>query len=151
MSAGVVIDLTRIGGVTVKRRLDQLSRIDTRDLLEVVGAVAESQVRRRLSDEKTTPDGTPWPVLDDDYAEWKRTVSSGGLLQLRGDLTDSIQYFVNGDDLEVGSNLAYAATHNYGDDSRGIPAREYLGLSTGNVDELEEVVVDWLREELGLL
>lgn len=173
MSAGVVIDLTMLGGRVVKRRLDRLSRLDTIDLLETVGAVAESQVRRRLSDEKTAPDGTPWPELSEGYAAWKRGRSSGGLLQLYGDLTDSIQFLVSGDEVEVGSNVKYAATHNYGDKreasswsgGRGrsggkvassthtveFPARTFLGLSDENKDELEEVVIDWLREELGLL
>jgi phage virion morphogenesis protein len=161
-----------IGGPAIKRRLDRLGHLDTVDLLEVVGATAESQVRRRLSDEKTAPDGSEWPALSEDYAAWKKKRSSGGLLQLYGHLTDSIQFEVRGDEVLVGSNVDYAATHNYGDTREAaswsgagrsggkvasathtvtFPARTFLGLSDENKDELEQVVADWLRDELGFV
>ncbi|MFA0026812.1 phage morphogenesis protein, partial [Vibrio sp. 10N.261.49.A5] len=31
------------------------------ELLDSLGGIVESQTRRRIADEKTAPDGSPWP------------------------------------------------------------------------------------------
>jgi phage gpG-like protein len=68
-----------------------------------------------------------------------------------GDLLDSIQYLVAGGTVEWGSNLVYAAIHQFGGeevDMPGLPARPYLGLSPENETELLAVVNDFLDEAL---
>lgn len=63
-----------------------------------------------------------------------------------GHLLQSIQYFVESDRVIVGSNLKYAAIHQFGGlpNMRGgakfIPARPYIGLSADNIAELEEIL-----------
>lgn len=147
--AGLEFSIVDVGGRQVKRRLDRLSHIDTTDLLESVGAVVESQIRRRIKHEKKSPDGEAWEELSPRYAKRKKKVSSGGLLELHGGLLDSIQFEVRGDTLVEGSNLIYSWTHQIGDESRGIPDRPYLGLSPEDGDEIEETVIDWLKEMTG--
>lgn len=168
--AGLEFSIVDVGGRQVKRRLDRLSHIDTTDLLESVGAVVESQIRRRIKHEKKSPDGEAWEELSPRYERRKSKISSGGLLELHGGLLDSIQFEVRGDTLIEGSNLIYSWTHQVGDKREApswsgagrsggkmassthtveIPARPYLGLSDENRDEVEDVVIDWLKEITG--
>ncbi|RTL04380.1 MAG: phage virion morphogenesis protein [Acidimicrobiia bacterium] len=127
-----------------------LARLSTpagrRQALEVIGATVESQTRRRLSREKRDPKGRPWKPWSRDYAA--RRTGSGGILDLRGSLIDSIRYDVAGEDgVEVGSSLAYARRHQLGDEGgKPMPQREFIGLSSANEREVSEVIGDWLME-----
>lgn len=145
---GVALRVDLTGLKAVQARLDRLASIDRRQLLQNIGSVVESQTRRRIESEKQSPEGQPWPKWSDRYAE---TRGSGKSL-LRGDsqsgLLDSIDHQVNGDEVEIGSNLVYAATHQFGDRERGIPARPYLGLSGANAAELEEILISTLQEPI---
>ena len=82
------------------------------ELLESIGAVVESQTRRRISDEKSSPAGEKWQAWSDSYGKTRHGNQS--LLQGNGDLLDSIQYFVERGRVRVGSPLAYAAVHQEG-------------------------------------
>ena len=108
--AGTRIEVDLRGLVRVQGRIDKLARLDRAALLDGIGAEVESQTRRRLEEEKTAPDGEPWELWSDRY---QRTRHGGhSLLVGEGDLLDSIQYQVAGDEVEVGSNLVYAAIGN---------------------------------------
>jgi len=116
-------------------------------LLDVVGSEIESQVRRRIADEKRAPDGSAWPDWSAEYAV--RRSSKGGILYLEGHLLDSITYETRPDAVEVGSNLVYARRHQEGDGgARGIPRRAYLGLSDENLRDLGDLVVKFLEREI---
>ncbi|KEA51797.1 MULTISPECIES: phage virion morphogenesis protein [Mangrovibacter] len=82
------------------------------ELLESIGATVESQTRRRISDEKTSPAGEKWQ----DWSERYRKTRNGNqsLLQGNGDLLDSIQFITERGRVRVGSPLAYAAVHQDG-------------------------------------
>ncbi|EBU8551961.1 phage morphogenesis protein [Salmonella enterica subsp. enterica serovar Telelkebir] len=82
------------------------------ELLDSIGAVVESQTRRRISSEKTAPSGEKWQAWSDSYAETRHGNQS--LLQGNGDLLDSIQFIVERGRVRVGSPLAYAAVHQDG-------------------------------------
>lgn len=84
------------------------------ELLDSIGAVVESQTRRRISDEKSAPDGTPWAPWSAGYAKGRHGNQS--LLQAGGGLLDSIEYQVQGDKVRIGSALRYAAVHQEGFD-----------------------------------
>lgn len=142
---GLVITLA--GMPQVRRRLDRITGLRTRQLLDLVGSEIESQTRRRLAEEKQAPVGAAWPSWSEDYQE--RRPAKGGLLELEGHLLDSITYNVADDSVEVGSNIVYARRHQDGDEEGedGIPARPFLGLSPENERELQQLVVDWLDRE----
>lgn len=139
-------------------RLNALGNLDRAALLEGIAAEVESQTRRRLSDEKEAPDGTPWPEWSDNYAATRQSQHS--LLESSGSLIDSIESVVSDDRAETGSNLIYAAIHNLGgtDDMApgpaAIPQREFIGLSDGNLIDLQHLVDDFtddhIRQALGL-
>ena len=127
----------------VNRYLEHVGSYDPRDLLDVVGARVESQTRRRIEEQEGAPDGTPWTEWSDSYAATRH--SNHGFLLGESDLLDSLDYQVHADSVEIGTNLIYAATHQFGDDDRGIPARPFLGLSDDNEHELESVVNGYLE------
>lgn len=143
--ADVVIDLA--GLLPARRALDRLSRARTERLLDVLGSEAESQTRRRIIEEKTDAAGEKWEEWSDDYAAHRP--AKGGLLELDGDLADSITYIVGDDVVEVGSNLVYAHRHQAGDEGDdGIPARPYLGVSEENLADFGDLTIKFLEKEL---
>jgi len=109
-----------------------------------VAGLVESQTRRRIATEKSSPDGTKWPAWSTAYKASRKKGKS--LLMASGELLDSIASAFTGTTVEVGSNLEYAAVHQHGGlDSMSagpaaIPARPFLGLSPENADELLELV-----------
>lgn len=149
-------ELTDRGAI---RALDRLSRIKTSELAEDLGAIVESQTRRRISEEKTAPEGEPWAPWADGYRDgedaggkprrdrkgrYQKKSAGGGILVASGALLDSIAYVVGDDEVTVGSALAYAGAHQEGNDTT--PARPYLGLSAENTRDLVEAVGDFLAE-----
>ena len=82
------------------------------ELLESIGAVVESQARRRISDEKTSPAGEKWQDWSEDYRKTRHGNQS--LLQGDGGLMDSIQHIVERGRVRVGSPLGYAGVHQDG-------------------------------------
>lgn len=82
------------------------------ELLDAMGAIVESQTRRRIADEKTAPDGSPWPDWSPQYAKTRHGNQS--LLQGGGDLLDSITYVVQRNQVRIGSPLPYSGVHQDG-------------------------------------
>lgn len=143
--SGAVLTYDGRGLKRVAKPIDSLAQIDRRALMDVVGATIESQTKRRIEDEKTDPEGTRWQAWSEGYAETRHQGNS--LLMGAGDLDDSLTHTVllGADCVEVGSNLIYAATHQYGDERRNIPARPYLGISSDDEAEIYAVLDDFLE------
>ncbi|PZE09284.1 hypothetical protein DMX10_31910, partial [Pseudomonas sp. 57B-090624] len=53
----------------VARYLDRLAQFNVEPLLEGLGAEVESQTRRRIQSDKTSPSGEPWQGWSEAYAE----------------------------------------------------------------------------------
>lgn len=128
----------------VRLKLDKLSRMGTENLLDRVGALIESQTRRRISEERTDPDGRPWKKLDLVYAARKRRgtkrdpASTGDILVRYGRMLDSVTHNVNDDEIEIGASVDYAPFVDFD--------RPFLGLSRDNEKELDDELDDWLGE-----
>jgi len=145
MSASLIYDFNGLTGL--QGRIARLEG-DKPELLDIIGAVVESQVRRRIRDEKNDPDGTPWGKWSERYA--KRRPAGRTLLMGEDHLLDTITHLnVDRDSLEVGSNMIYAATHQFGDDERNIPARPFLGISDDNETDLIREIDAYLDERIG--
>lgn len=82
------------------------------ELLNTLGALVESQTRRRIANEQTSPDGRAWDDWSDAYAKTRHGNQS--LLQGDGDLLDSIQYIVERNQVRIGSPLPYSGVHQEG-------------------------------------
>lgn len=132
----------------VQARIDHLASFDRMGLAEAIAGELESQTRRRIQDEKAAPDGTPWQPWSERYAATRHGGHS--LLQGENDLLDSIDSLVSEDAIETGSNLIYAAHQNYGgeDIGSGVPARQFVGLSDENLDDVEDVSITFIDRYL---
>lgn len=147
--AGVVIEVSPDGLSQIPDALARMGAEAAQALPEILAGVLENQTRARLSDDKQSPDGTPWAAWSEPYA---RTRHGGHrLLESEGFLHDSIYGERAGDTAVVGSPFVQAAVHQFGSDRAegGIPARAYLGISKANGAELQEIVLDWLDNWIG--
>lgn len=119
---------------------------DLRPAMEDIGAYMEASTVQRFEDQRA-PDGQPWlPSI--------RAREEGGLTLVdKGHLRGSITHLAGAREVEVGSNLVYAAIHQLGGQAgRGhrvtLPAREYLGVSDDDEVEIHTILADFLREAM---
>lgn len=141
----------------VVEQFNRLAVADVQPLLRILVTAGESQTRRRIESEKSSPEGRPWEDWSPGYAKTRHGGQS--LLESQGHLIDSITSFANDDIAGWGSNLVYAAIHQFGGlpsmapGPAGIPARPYIGLSVENHEELQDLVDrwvgDWLADLIG--
>jgi len=97
----------------IKMAMERLADNSLRaELLDSIGAVAESQTRRRITSEKESPGGVPWQDWSSSYAKTRHGNQS--LLLGNGDLLDSITYVTERNQVRVGSPLKYAGVHQEG-------------------------------------
>lgn len=140
----------------VEEGLDRIE--DGEELLDEIGAYLETIVRLRFERE-VGPDGEPW-------APTRR-----GFSILKGSpprLMSSITRHTSSDRTEVGTNVLYAAIHQFGGTVRPkraralvftapdgtrvfalkvvIPARPFLGIDEADESAIEEIVADYLAE-----
>lgn len=117
--------------------------------MDAIGQEVLSQTLERITQEQKAPDGTPWREWSDDYKKSKAFKKGHqGFLDASGDLIDWLDYKASSDEAIVGTNLIYAATHQFGDKKRNIPARPFLGLSLDNEIDLIKVVNREIDKEL---
>lgn len=121
----------------LQRALDRLGDLDTRKVAEIVGAVVESQTRRRIHEEKTTPDGEAWPEWSPAYAKAQEG-ASGTMLERSGAMLDSIGYTTRRDAAVVSSPLIYAGPMD--------EQRTFLGVGEAHKDEIVEAIEDFMRK-----
>lgn len=152
MSVNLTIELTDVSHLL--QRLNDWKKIDFHPLLEQVGEVVELQTRTRIDEEKQSPDGKDWQDWSDSYARTRHgghsLLVAWGTRNKQKDsegnpLINSIEFNVSGDTLHVGSDLVYAATHQFGDSKRGIPERPFLGLSDENRADLEAAIAVYIQ------
>lgn len=154
MSLGLRVRST--GFHELQRALLKLASPPIGDLLDVAGSVGVSQTKRRLTDEKRSPDGARWEPWSAGYAATRGGHHS--LLIGRGNLRDSITYEEDAGSVFVGTNVAYARSHQFGrkgrdargrfTTGRGLPARPFLGISRSDEDEMMEIGAEWLMSLL---
>ena len=104
-------------------------------------------------DQQEGPDG-PWQPLKIVGLEGGKLVSfrlkhgkagHAMILQDTGHLKASIAMASGDKGAEVGTNLIYARTHQYGDDSRHIPQRTFLFLSEGAQQRIMDAFITDMR------
>jgi phage virion morphogenesis protein len=164
-------------------RLDELVRAgtDLRPILPQIGGALVASTQLRFKDQKG-PDGVAWAPLGDvtRYNRAKRAAGGrtkgkrgkptakfnralGGPMQAlldTGRLRNSITYLAGADFVEVGTNVVYASTHQFGAKQgafgrtrRGgpipwgdIPARPFLGLSAEDEADILRLLGNHLVE-----
>ena len=134
---------------------------DPSPLLAEMGEYGLRSTRARFKTQ-TDPDGTAWAALQPWYQKEKRR-NKNRILTLNGYLRGQMTWQLVGDrTVEIGSNLPYAAVHQFGATikpraakvlifrghaakSVTIPARPYLGLSDEDRSEIVGRTLEWLQ------
>ena len=138
--AGTRIEVKLTGLKPLQVRLNELiTRAENLEpALQEMGEYLLQSHRERFALE-IAPDGTPWEPLAPQTL--KRKQGEDRILQQGGYLRDLLSYDINGlNQLVFGTNLEYGATHQYGREDDGIPARPWLGLSTGQWNDTGALV-----------
>jgi phage virion morphogenesis protein len=149
MASAVEIKLGEIDRLARKLNSFVLSGGDTTRLMDSLGMVIEEQTKERF-DTETDPQGDPWHKLTKRYIKRKMegdknySGSTGGILVRGGLMRMSIESQVTGSDtVLVGSPMEYADFHQ---NARSHwRRREFLGLSTDNIAELQDAVEIFMK------
>ena len=130
------------------RRMD-----DPRPALREVGEIVYESIQRNF-EEGRAPDGTPWEPLAPSTAREKasRGRNIDDILIDSRILMGSIHPEVHKDSVEWGTNVVYAAVHQFGADFTvisarrrvRIPARPYLGIRAEDWPEIAQALQHWI-------
>lgn len=152
--AGVSITVDVSDFARVEALVTRLSAFDASELMSAIGAMGESQTRRRITDEKTAPDGTAWAPNRE---------GTSILLRTGEHLLGSVAWSSSGAEAEWGESWEYAHVHQDGAvitpktaarlsfmlggklvhaKKVTIPARPSVGLSAENGQEILQLVTD---------
>jgi phage virion morphogenesis protein len=97
-----------------------------------------------------SPEGDPWAPLNNAYRARKlKKKGHDRILIYDGFLKDTLTYDATDAELRFGSNRIYAATHQFGDPARHIPARPFLGFSAADLAELEDILAEHVARLVG--
>lgn len=141
--AGVLLRY-RVEDRALLARLAALANFDARPAFEEIGEhLASTTVQRFRS--STGPDGERWKPS-------RRVLENPGekTLVLQGHLRQSITFLAAGDQVEVGSNLVYAAIHQLGGDAgrngtAHLDPRPFLGIDDDDQDEIDDIFAHHLE------
>lgn len=110
--------------------------------LKEIGQSLEASTKLRFRDSED-PNGNEWKELSEAYLEQLRRDNRGRRkpirpLVLSGRLQKSISYSADANEVNIGTDVEYAAKHQEGLD--GLPKREFLGISQKDEEEIERIV-----------
>lgn len=125
----------------LKKLLEKLGNLEP-----VFRDIGESLLisHRARFDRAVSPDGVPWPDLSPGYRERKKK-NRDKILVLDGWLRQ-LNYAASGTELRIGTDRIYGATDQFGDPSRHIPARPFLGLDEAERNEVLAILAEWLAD-----
>lgn len=159
---GARLNVELTGIEEAERRLRALGEAGD-DLTPAMRDIGEYLVRTtkdRFADERA-PVGAPWAPLSEHTKRRKRR-NAGRILTEHGNLGGQIVYQAGPSEVQAGSPLAYAGTHQFGAEAGSfgstsggrpipwgdIPAREFLGLSDADGGEIEDILGDYLMSQI---
>ncbi|HEY3309866.1 MAG TPA: phage virion morphogenesis protein [Desulfuromonadaceae bacterium] len=171
--SGAFTVITKIDDSDIQRVLGRLQKKagNLHPCLKNIGLHLEESTKQRFSKEED-PAGIHWAALKSSTLKRKKNLKT---LTESADLRDSIISAVRNNGLRVGTNKAYAATHQFGRDKMPehkrtvtsvygnklkfpvwaqvksynpkIPARPFLGISTTDREEILVLVQHYLKEK----
>lgn len=146
MSAAMEIRTDMHGTDAISRRLEKMVRgVENKEpLMDELGGLLVASTINRFENSKD-PNGISWAPSQRALAEGGKTLIDKGLLM------GSITHVPGNDQVEVGSNLAYAGIHNDGgfagrNKSTEMAKRTYLGISISDELAIIETTEDYLQE-----
>ena len=146
----VSLKIRVVGSDAVSRALaDMEGRVtDMTPLMQAIAASVEKQTKDRIVSIKEGPDREYWPDWTKRYRETRHSQHS--FLEGWGHLRDTVVGDADADSAVVGSNLVYAAIHQFGGSDNmppgpaGIPPRPYIGISDENELEILEIIEEYM-------
>ena len=130
----------------IQAAFDRLGKIDTHSMFDEIGGHLDNAVLQRFNS-GVGPDGIAWEPSE-------RALNEGGkTLVDYGHLRDSITHNTYAHGVEHGSNMVYAAIHQFGgktgrNKSVTMIARPFIGISADDEIAINEIVEDFLQEAL---
>jgi phage virion morphogenesis protein len=128
---------------------------DMTPVFSEIGEVVAESVQRNF-EEHRSPEGKKWEELSPGYAVWKakKGRNAADILILNRILMGSIHPKAERDRVQVGTNVVYAAVHQFGIGRRSnlktkremgaIPARPFLGVRDDDWPEIRAAVEEFL-------
>lgn len=147
---GAYIEISPTGFANVAEILiEVIAKVE--NLSPVLGDIGEylQLSHREHFDNQQGPDGQSWQTLSPNYLKQKPK-NAHQILRLNDIMRDTLAYHVDPDELVFGSNMEYAAIHQFGGTSdmkpqlAAIPARPFLGLSNQDEQEVIEILKAFL-------
>jgi phage virion morphogenesis protein len=104
---------------------------------------------RERWDAQEAPDGSPWePLKEATLKRKQRKGRSSDILVETAVMRDTLRYLATPDELRFGTDRIQGATHQFGREEDGIPAREWLGLSDADKEEVLAILEDHIQDAL---
>ena len=140
--AGTLLSIDTFGDdalvAALNRLIDKPERIEPA-LREIGEHLIESTQNRTAK--QVDPNGEAWAPLSPKTIKQKaKSGQSNKILRGLGSLADTLNYQISQNQLAFGSNMEYAATHQFGRLSANIPQRELIGLSSDDNIEILEIL-----------
>jgi phage virion morphogenesis protein len=158
--SGLTLNLNVKGLGLTKQQLKRLksSGLDLRKPLDLVGQYLVSETQSKFVDNKIKPQTKKFgikkvvEIKGGKKKEIKLKVKGQTLLE-RGHLMQSITHHVSGHEVEVGTNVVYAAIHQFGgragrQHASVIPARPFLGVSQQDKNEIKHIFIDYIDKKI---
>jgi phage virion morphogenesis protein len=141
--SGVRLDY-KIDDREILRALKRMDDFNATEMFEEIGAYLDSAVLQRFED-GAGPDGIKWEESERAKNEAGKTLIDFGHLR------DSITHIASSTGVEHGSNMIYAAIHQFGgktgrNKSVTMIARPFIGLNADDEDEINAIVRDFVSE-----
>lgn len=143
--AGARITVETEGGALVLERLGRLrdAGANMRTVFADIGEYLLQSHEARWGKQES-PEGVPWQPLSERY-RLRKAKNPDKILVLDGYL-ELLHYDATDEGLALGTGRVYGATHQFGDEERGIPARPFLGLSAEDETEVLDLLSGWLDD-----
>ena len=114
-------------------KLTELSNLDPDNYLKKIGEDLKGNIDDRFEDAKD-PQGKKWIP-----SSGENTLVDSSVLR------DSIEDYISGGVLEVGTNIEYAAIHNFGGNetlshNQTMPQRQFIGLGKDDIVDIKDVI-----------
>lgn len=160
MSATAILHIDASPIAALARRLAEVDA-DRREPLEAIGAAWESSTKARF-ESGTAPDGSPWKKSERARRDGGKTLVDTA--RLKG----SITHKADGDTVEVGTNVEYAAAHQFGSQRAGahavplhlpsgadptagliiLPARPFIGINDDDYATFAEILEGFVEAKV---
>lgn len=140
--AGSFVSVDVRGSDTIAKALNKLLEQvnDTGPAFREIGEHLLESTQKRMEQE-VDPQGQAWePLSINTIAQKSLSGQSDKILRGFGTLADTLNYQLSDNQLMFGSNLEYAASHQFGREEANTPAREFLGLSNDDENEILEIL-----------